>query len=123
MGITSSRKTAMFIARGSGMPSSACQVGKSWCHCQTSPVKAAFALILNWWMYMGSPNSCSSGSTSRGSLANRRQASSYRWQAKAVRGVPSFSRQTSSRRAPRTADDDSRSSSVSVAVKQSGMKM
>ena len=39
----------MFIARGSGMPSSLCQVTKSWCHCQTSPEKADFAFTLNWW--------------------------------------------------------------------------
>jgi hypothetical protein len=50
IGITSSRKTKMFIARGSGMPLSRAQVPPSWGHRQTSPVKAALALILNWRM-------------------------------------------------------------------------
>ena len=50
IGITSSKNTAMFMARGSGMPSSRCQVPKSWCHCHTSPSNAALALILNWCM-------------------------------------------------------------------------
>ena len=48
--VTSSRKTAMFMARGSGISSSRAQVPKSWCHCQTSPSNAALALTLYWCM-------------------------------------------------------------------------